>query len=69
VLQKDPNGVVWARFYDLETGKPFFSGRDGEKRWNLAEVELERRVGYGWYGTWPKTLLEKKYPNWLKKHP
>jgi PelA/Pel-15E family pectate lyase len=68
LLQPDPDGVVWARFYDIETGKPFFSGRDGEKRWNLMEIEVERRAGYAWYGVWPKNLLEKKYPNWLKKH-
>ncbi|GAB4094020.1 pectate lyase [Flaviaesturariibacter terrae] len=67
-LQPDSNGVVWARFYDIETNRPFFSGRDGVKKWNLAEIEHERRIGYGWYGTWPKELLDKEYPEWKKRN-
>lgn len=67
VLVPDKNSVVWARFYDIETNKPFFAGRDGIKKWSLTEIELERRIGYAWYGTWPKKLLEKEYPKWLKK--
>jgi pectinesterase len=68
VLVPDTAGVVWARFYDIETNRPFFSGRDGIKKWSVAEIEWERRTGYGWYGTWPKKLLEKEYPAWLKKN-
>jgi pectinesterase len=67
-LQADPNSVVWARFYDIESNRPFFSGRDGVKRWNVSEIEHERRIGYGWYGTWPATLLEKEYPEWAAKY-
>ncbi|MDE3234757.1 MAG: pectate lyase [Bacteroidota bacterium] len=65
VVLPDPDGVLWARFYDLDTNEPFFCGRDSIKRKTLAEIEHERRVGYAWYGTWPKDLLEKKYPEWL----
>jgi pectinesterase len=68
VLVPDTGGVVWARFYDIETNRPFFSGRDGIKKWSVAEIEWERRTGYGWYGTWPRKLLEKEYPAWLKKN-
>jgi PelA/Pel-15E family pectate lyase len=68
ILIKDPGSVVWARFYDIDTNKPFFSGRDGNKKWDLAEIEHERRIGYAWYGAWAKTLLEKDYPAWLKKN-
>jgi PelA/Pel-15E family pectate lyase len=64
VLVPDANGVVWARFYDIETNEPFFCGRDGIKKKSLTEIEVERRTGYGWYGTWPKELLQKKYPAW-----
>lgn len=56
---------VWARFYDIYTNKPIFIGRDGIIRASLAEIDNERRVGYGWYGTWPKEILKKQYPNWL----
>lgn len=68
VLVPGKNSVVWARFYDIETNRPMFSGRNGIKKWSVTEIENERRTGYGWYGTWPKNLLEKEYPAWLKKN-
>ncbi|HET7899068.1 MAG TPA: pectate lyase, partial [Flavisolibacter sp.] len=58
VLLADPASTVWARFYDIDTNKPFFCGRDGVKKWNVSDIEYERRTGYAWYGTWPKDLLE-----------
>lgn len=67
IVVEDPNSTVWARFYDLETNKPFFAGRDSIPKNTLAEIENERRVGYAYYGTWAKNLLEKEYPNWIKK--
>lgn len=67
VLVEDKDAVTWARFYELDTNKPFFCGRDGIKKYALAEIENERRAGYGWYGTWPETLLTKQYPAWVKK--
>ena len=68
VVVPDKNSVIWARFYDIETNKPMFAGRDGIKKWSVAEIENERRTGYAWYGTTPKKLLEKEYPQWLKKN-
>jgi pectinesterase len=68
VLVKDDASVVWARFYDIETGKPFFAGRDGAKKWNLNEIEIERRTGYAWYITTPQKLVNKTYPEWLRKN-
>jgi PelA/Pel-15E family pectate lyase len=68
VLLPDPSSTVWARFYDIETNKPFFCGRDGVKKENVADIEYERRTGYAWYGTWPKAILEKGYPAWKKKN-
>ncbi|MBS1918817.1 MAG: pectate lyase [Bacteroidetes bacterium] len=62
VLIRDKNSRVWARFYDIETNKPFFSGRDGSIKWSLSEIEAERRNGYAWYGTWPRKLLEIEFP-------
>ncbi|WP_245563749.1 pectate lyase [Spirosoma luteum] len=67
VVVQDPASTIWARFYDLETNKPFFCGRDGVKKYALADIENERRAGYGWYGTWPARLLSKDYPKWEKK--
>ncbi len=67
VLIADANSTIWARFYDLETGKPYFCGRDGIKKATVAEIENERRVGYAWYGSWAANLLEKQYPKWVEK--
>ena len=55
---------LWARFYEIGTNRPIFSGRDGVIRHSLAEIEHERRVGYSWVGDWPRTLLETEYPQW-----
>ncbi|MCX6210867.1 MAG: pectate lyase [Bacteroidetes bacterium] len=63
----EAGNILWARFYDIETNQPFFSGRDGIKRKNVSEIEYERRNGYGWYGNWARDLLEKDYPVWKSK--
>ena len=68
VLQPLAGASVWARFYDIDSNKPFFSGRNSIKKWSLAEIEHERRVGYAWYGTWPQLLIEKEYPEWVAKN-
>lgn len=61
----DPDaGPVWARFYELETNRPIFLGRDSVVRYALSKVEQERRAGYSYYGTWAASLLEKEYPRW-----
>lgn len=58
---------LWARFYDLETGKPLFSARDSAKRDSYADVSYERRVKYNWYADTPRDLLAKDYPAWQAK--
>ena len=58
---------MWARFYEIGTNRPIFSGRDGVKKYSLAEIEYERRNGYAWLGYWPETLLVKDYPAWKAK--
>ena len=58
---------LWTRYYDLETNEPFFCRRDGTRVETFAEVDLERRTGYAWYGGWPAGILEKEYPAWLKR--
>ncbi|MBM4026316.1 MAG: pectate lyase [Planctomycetes bacterium] len=69
VIVADPEGPgLWARFYEIGTNRPFFCGRDGVKKYSLAEIEAERRNGYAWYGTWPRTL-PADYAAWQKKWP
>jgi PelA/Pel-15E family pectate lyase len=58
---------VWARYYEIDTNRPFFCNRDGIKVYTLAEVDLERRIGYAWYGHWPERILSAEYPGWLKR--
>ncbi len=58
---------VWARFYELGTNRPIFSGRDAVIKYSMAEIERERRRGYGWYSDRPRALLETEYPRWAAK--
>ncbi len=67
ILVKDDNSVIWARFYDLQTNEPFFTGRDSQPKKTIAEVENERRIGYAWYGVWPLKLVREDYPKWAAK--
>ena len=57
---------LWARFYEIETGRPFFCGRDGVKKHALAEIDAERRNHYAWYGEWPRPLAGE-YARWKAK--
>ena len=57
---------LWARFYTLEDNRPFFCGRDGIMKFDVSEIEYERRTGYSWYnGNGEK--LERDYQKWKKK--
>ena len=68
VVVKDANAKpMWARFYEIETSRPIFAGRDSVKKYSLAEIEYERRNGYSWLGDWPEKLLTKEYPAWKSK--
>jgi len=66
VVEDKTAPAIWARFYDLETCKPYFCDRDGIKKNSLAEIGYERRNGYGWYTDTPAKLL-KLYPEWATK--
>lgn len=67
VITNVRNSTIWARFYEIGTNRPFFSGRDSNKKYSVAEIEVERRTGYAWYGTWPEKLLKMEYPEWIKR--
>ncbi|MDQ3813255.1 MAG: pectate lyase, partial [Armatimonadota bacterium] len=67
VVENPAAPPIWARFYELGTNRPIFIGRDAVIRYNLAEIDEERRTGYAWYVTRPKDLLEKEYPAWQAK--
>ena len=48
---------LWARHYEIGTNRPIFAGRDGVKKYALADIERERRTGTAWYGGWPQALF------------
>ena len=56
--------LIWARFYELETNRPIFVGRDRVIRYEFQEIEQERRAGYHYYGDWADELLTEAYPAW-----
>lgn len=67
VLVDDANApLLWARFYDLESGKAFFCDRDGVKRDDWSLLSRERRNGYAWYGTWGDKVL-RDHPRWSER--
>nr|WP_295106501.1 pectate lyase [uncultured Caulobacter sp.] len=68
LVREDPAAPpLWARFYEIGTNRPIFAGRDGVIRYRLAEVEKERRGGYGWYGDWGAAVLAR-YAEWARTH-
>lgn len=67
VVAKDPNGSTWARFYEIGSNRPIFAGRDGVIKYELAQIEHERRTNYNWYVDGPAKLLKRDYPAWRKR--
>jgi pectinesterase len=65
VVKDESAPTLWARFYDLETEKPYFCDRDGIKKESFAEMGHNRRNGYDWYIDAPEKLIQK-YPGWKK---
>jgi PelA/Pel-15E family pectate lyase len=59
---------LWARFYELGTNRPVFTGRDKVIHYAIGEIEHERRNGYSYYVTGPARLLAEDYPRWRAKH-
>jgi PelA/Pel-15E family pectate lyase len=64
----DPSAPpIWARYYEIGTNRPIFVGRDGIVRYDLSEIEIERRTGYQWYKYWPRDLVNSQYAVWKAK--
>ncbi|MBA3311867.1 MAG: pectate lyase [Planctomycetaceae bacterium] len=64
IVVRDPSAPpIWARFYDLNTMRPMFAGRDGVVKSTLAEIDQERRTGYAWFGNWGEKVV-KSYAKW-----
>lgn len=68
VVENDKDAKpLWGRFYDIETNKPIFVGRDGKKKQKLSEIERERRVNYSYLGDYAGKLLQEEYPAWKRR--
>ncbi len=69
ILIEDPDAPpLWARFYELGTGRPLYLDRDSVYRYDFSEIGPERRRGYSYHGYWAASLLESEYPRWRALH-
>jgi PelA/Pel-15E family pectate lyase len=60
--------VIWARFYDLKTGKPIFAGaEDGIVYATFHEMAAKNKVAYDFFSTRPKEVLEKEATRWRNR--
>jgi PelA/Pel-15E family pectate lyase len=67
IVRDEAASPLWARFYEIGTNRPIFSGRDSVIKYDVSQIEDERRNGYRWYVDDPEELLSKDYPAWQKK--
>ena len=67
VVQDASAPPMWARFYEIESNRPFFCSRDGVPKYELSEISYERRTGYSWLGNYADSLIRKEYPVWRRK--
>jgi PelA/Pel-15E family pectate lyase len=59
--------LLWARFYEIGTGRPIFGDRDKSIHDDMVEISQERRKGYGWYNEAPQAALDR-YAEWKLAH-
>lgn len=60
---------IWARFYEFETMKPIFVGRDSVIKFDVTKIDAERRNGYAWYVDSPQDLVTRDYSKWKSQLP
>lgn len=56
---------LWPRFVEIETGRAIFASRDGVVKYDIAEIDAERRNGYAWYGPWGAKVAAR-YTQWKR---
>jgi PelA/Pel-15E family pectate lyase len=62
------DGPIWARYYQIGTGRPIFGDRDKTIHDNLNEISSERRNGYAWFTDSPQKALAR-YAEWKTHLP
>jgi PelA/Pel-15E family pectate lyase len=60
--------ALWARYSEIGSDRPLFGDRDRSIHDQVGEISKERRAGYAWFGTAPKTALAD-YAKWSRAHP
>jgi PelA/Pel-15E family pectate lyase len=60
--------MYWARFYDLETGRPIFPGKDGVVYDSFESMAAANdKLGYDYYSTQPGGVLTSARSKWRKR--
>lgn len=68
VVIEDPDAEpIWARFYDLRTGRPVFATSQGAEVDALEKVDRTSRSNYAWYDDEATDLLRIEYPAWERR--
>jgi PelA/Pel-15E family pectate lyase len=70
----DPSSsdIYWARFYDINSGKPVFPGKNGKLYDTFGAMAAENELGYDFYSTLPESIVtngQKKWRKMLAKAP
>jgi PelA/Pel-15E family pectate lyase len=68
LLPSSGAGPLWARFYELGTGRPIFGDRNNSLHYDVREISAERRLGYAWYVATARNTLAV-YDTWSRQHP
>nr|WP_262490126.1 pectate lyase [Gramella sp. MAR_2010_147] len=69
IVVEDPEGgPLWGRFTEIGTNKIMFIGRDGVIKYNIDEIEHERRTNYNYIDNYAEDLLKEEYPKWEAKY-
>jgi PelA/Pel-15E family pectate lyase len=66
LVEKPGAPELWARFYEIGTGRPVFGDRDRTIHYAVTEISEERRHGYGWFNN-RATELPAAYAKWSVK--
>jgi PelA/Pel-15E family pectate lyase len=66
LVPKEGAPDLWARFYEIGTGKPLFGDRDRTIHYLFGELSNERRKGYGWYQPAAGVVFDA-YKTWKAK--
>lgn len=65
-LVAKPGSEIWARYYEIGTGRPVFGERDRSVHYVVTELSTERRKGYGWFND-RATELPAIYAKWREQ--